>query len=276
MKNLERRIEHNSKSDIFNIYFLADSHMLGATFFESLFRKHVRMIADDPFALWAGMGDISEFITYFDRKRFGLSDLAPETLERLDNIGELAFEKTTKLLKPIRGKMLFYIKGNHEDSYDKYYNQKISERICQKLGREDGYGDKMCQFRLTFARKQSDTRQFIINAHHGVSAPRTDGALVNYMNRLPTQFDADIYVRAHAHRMRTWKLRRMGIPRKGKLQTVEHPLMMICCGSYKKSYLNDVVSYLERLDYPASGLGCIVLHIKPYARKFWCEEMDVD
>ena len=273
MKALKREIRYRSRSTVFTIYNIADLHIGSRSFCEQTFLQTIEEIKANPYALVVLDGDLGEYIAYSD-KRFNSEDVHPDLLFSLDAIGEWIENKIAEYLWPIRKKILFITKGNHEWSYEQHSNQRITENLCKRLQIPEAYGGWACMMRIMFARTKKtgkeSCRTFTIFGQHGYSSARTQGAITNVLSRLPQQWEADLYVIAHAHYKLCTIVPRMalgGIP----LRLVEKPMALVCCGSYKRSYQKDVITYSERKGYPPAGIGCVKVRYKPDTGELWEE-----
>lgn len=273
MKIIQRVIPYSSRSTQYTLYCISDLHAGSKSFSEKKFLEIVTEIEHNPTALVALVGDLGEFIHYTD-KRFSSEDVSHGVLMHLDSIGDYIEGYVADLLWPIRKKILCITKGNHEMSYESRFNQKITEGICKRLKIPETYGGWTCLVKLIFRRKSGSDANTVITLHcqHGYTASRTDGALLNVLNRIPGRWDADIFLTGHAHRKLSRIIPRVGLTHTTPPKLTDKPIVLVCCGSYKKGYEENVITYTERAGYDPTELGCVKVHIKPDTRLFRVED----
>ncbi len=86
------------------LYPLGDFHIGSSQYNEALVLKVIRLIKDDPSAVWCGMGDLMENAIIGT-----LGDVYNQILPPKEQL-----EYICSLFEPIREKCLFLIAGNHE------------------------------------------------------------------------------------------------------------------------------------------------------------------
>lgn len=87
-------------------------------------REHVQRIADDPHARWVYMGDGGECVTKHSKGSIYEQLLSPQA----------QLEVVTDLLRPIQGKGLFGIRGNHGHRVYKETGLSFDNSLCHWLG----------------------------------------------------------------------------------------------------------------------------------------------
>lgn len=274
MKIISHVIPYKSRGAVFTIYTLSDLHMGSKSFAKERFLRDREEIIHNPFALVTLTGDACEYIHHTD-KRFSSEDVADHVLLNLDSIGEHLQDEMVKLLKPIKDKIICMTKGNHELKYEQRFNQKTTENICKELKIPHVYGGWTCMTKLIFKRSKGpvpQTTSFIIHAQHGYSAARTDSGLLSVLNKIPARWDADIFLCGHAHRKMARIIPRVGLSNTTPPRLIDRPIVICCCGSYKKGYQENTITYTERGGYDPTEIGCVKIHIKPDTRAITVEE----
>jgi hypothetical protein len=279
----KRYITHGSKADVFTLWGLGDLHVGAAACAENDLRRDIARIKDDPFALWVGLGDYADFIGYTDAKRFDPDAVADWlTVRDLGKLGTKSIERVRDLLKPIAGKCIGLLLGNHEKKYQQVHQQEnLHGWLCNEMQVPSlGY----CAFvDLIFDRtagvkvpKMNDkptgerSSVFRVFAHHGAGYAQTPGGKLNRLIQFMRMFSADIYFCGHVHDRTARRMSILGADADcGKIKAVERIGMI--SGSYLKTYEESVITYGEQKAYEPVPLGAACVSIKPETRELRAE-----
>ena len=238
------------------LYGLGDIHGGSIHTAENKIREKVGAIKQERNAYVIGMGDLADCIIK-DDPRFDMSGLAPWV--KKDNIIDSQREWIVNLLKPIKGKIICLLTGNHEEEIHKRYQNDIMGNICKDLGVP--WGGYSCLIELTFRRKGSnESHRYVVHAFHGAGAAVTEGARLMRLKRLIDCIDADIFIMGHLHTITSYLPAKLGL-RNHKIKNIEK--VAVTTGSWLRSYTEGVApSYAEIRGYPPSQIGapCIVIY----------------
>ena len=108
------------------------------------------------------------------------------------------------LFKPITGKILCIVPGNHEARHYRTNGVDMTQLMCQQLGIEDRYSTTAALLFIRFGRngdKQNHHRKVAYTAYvsHGSGGGRKEGGKIQRLVDLSTIVDADIYICGHTH-----------------------------------------------------------------------------
>ena len=273
-------VTYPSKADVFTVWNFADLHMGSKACAEDRLREDVARVKDDPYALWVGGGDYADFIGYTDR-RFDPDSVADwVSVADLAKLGQASIERVRDLFKPIAGKGLGLLLGNHEKKYALAKDHEgLHGWLCTELELPDlGYS---CLFDLVFARNPSARRPRLTRAcppygernskesasyrffvHHGAGYAQTPGGKLNRLSKFMDDFQADIYMCGHVHDQVGRRKPQIGADRDCKRLRATERLGVIS-GSYLKTYAQGVCTYGEQRGYSPVSLGAAWVAIKP-------------
>lgn len=162
-------------------------------------KKHLDSnIKDGRYILFDG--DFFDVILLGDRKR-----ATPHHITNTDNQLNVKLNEAFEFLKPYQKNILFFGRGNHEESILKYNGLDVLEMLTTMLnmGQEHKilYGNYANFLRFTFKEQGKNRREYHydIYAHHGCggSAPATKGMLD--FGALTKGINADLIWIGHKH-----------------------------------------------------------------------------
>jgi predicted phosphodiesterase len=143
-------------------------------------------------------GDFFDMIILGDRKR-----ATPHHITNTDNQLNVKLNEAYEFLKPYQKNILFFGRGNHEESIMKYNGLDVLEMLTTMLnmGSEHKilYGNYTNFLRFAFKEKNRNEYNYDIYAHHGCggSAPATKGMLD--FGALAKGINADLIWLGHKH-----------------------------------------------------------------------------
>lgn len=203
---------------------LGDLHRGNNNFNESLFKKNVNFIADNPDVYWVSTGDLLETAIKSSKSSCYEASTPEEELDAL-----------SAELKPIRKKCLGFVASNHQNRIKKEVGLSLDKVLADRakipfLG--IGAIIKVTCGRLSY---------FIV-MHHGIGGG-TDGNKVNRAMKLSQNWlGADIYLTGHTHSFAYVQDTQTLIDRK-RNKTTDITTHHICTGhylEYKGSYAEDM------------------------------------
>ena len=270
MEVLERVFKCPSRSSIFKLYPIGDTHIGCRNCCESRIRELVQTIGLDENSYWIGGGDLIDAINPSD-VRFDMDTLpdwmlegdAHTTRERLNDIIRQQRDRVMKILGPIKHRCLGLIEGNHEYTIRKRYHRKIHDEICFKMD-VPNLSDR-AHIRLTFKRAQAGmTTQIAIR--HGYGGGRSDGAEPNKLGKFMDEIEADFYFTGHTHTAGIIRKPILYMPKSGVMpyEYCQKVRWAGNWGSCVKSAARGPSSYDSRACYPPRNLGGIVATIQPF------------
>jgi len=261
MECMTRRIRHTSRTDVFTLWFLGDLHIGSAACDEDAIRRTVRAIADDPNALWIGLGDMAEYIPRSDW-RFRQSRLAPwlRGLEAdyCDDIVAAQIERLVAVLSPIADKSLGALTGNHEDKMLARFERDVHGEMCRRLQIANLSDEAM--IRLAFTR-YSHVHTVDVYVHHGWFASRKSGAKVNNLHDMFLTWDVDIIAVGHGHeRVVAPAVWSFALDKAGNL--VSRRRIALMTGSFLRAHVEGATSYASAKGYRATDVGAVSVVIR--------------
>ena len=208
MKILHREWFNVTRSDVWTLYPLGDVHLGNEACDESLFRATVKRIADDDRALWGGVGDYCELVNLSD-PRFDVASLASWVkMQHMADLAKAQRDRFIDAVRPIAGKCLGLIEGNHERAIKKHYERDIYADIVTGVKDAGGFpADHNLAFgysgwlMLHFYRAENRTRGTLLklNLHHGFVGGKLAGAKALNMQRWLWTHAADLVLFGHSH-----------------------------------------------------------------------------
>ena len=176
----------------------SDPHIDSPNFDEPTFVEHANYcIKDQRYILFGG--DVFDAILRTDNKR-----AVNSLLERTDNQINAKLEKAYDILSPYRDYILFFGRGNHEESCLKYNGVNLLDLLAKMLNVgsrhkiDVGNYANFLRFNFKDARGKS-AAHYDIYQHHGMgaSAPVTKG-MIDF-NRITKGVNADLIWCGHKH-----------------------------------------------------------------------------
>ena len=263
---------------VIRIVPLGDVHIGSAACDEKRLQQVVDGIAEDDDAYWLGMGDYAEFINRSDR-RFDPAVLASWIdVADLVDLPRAQRDRFLSIIKPIAGKCLGLIEGNHEQSIKARFERDIYSEIVSIIKSWGGFEpDHQLAFgmygylRLVFkfgGNKRTAAVGITGNVHHGFTGGRLGGAKALNMERWLWTHDADFVVFGHSHNADIFKRSVEGIDRQGNvINTVRR-------GGFSGTFMRTInpdgpATYSERRGYLPLPLGGICIEIRPGMRYRW-------
>lgn len=252
----------------YRLYLIGDTHVGNEAFAENVARKAIQRIKRDPKGYVGFMGDGTESIHPFD-KRFDIK------VHGKAGTANRQVDFFVKMFKPIADRILFYLTGNHEWKLSQIVD--IPAMIAEKLN------PKMIHSTWTVKAKFSD--DFRLWATHGRRAvnsyaktykERQDHEADRVKKLLQLlQGDCMVMAMGHIHKMRIHEpVHDMQVLGDDELRAVYTTIAMTpeggiqadyrwycSCGSFLRTYVDDLDTYGEIAMYPPVEMGFIRISV---------------
>lgn len=270
MRVIQRDFFGVSRSDVFRVIPIGDTHVGAKACDEKLLRAVVQRVADDPNCYWIGLGDFCDFINVRD-PRFSAATLADWiSVSDLVDLAKAQRDHFLEIIEPIAHKCLALVAGNHEESIKKHSERAIYDEIVAKI-KGMGKIDEMLGvgyygwLQLRFYRHKTKRRcasNVTFNLHHGFVGGKLAGAKALNMQRWLWTHDADIVLFGHSHNTSIQPESVERINRAGQLENVTR------VGAYTGTFLRSTNSggpstYSERKGYFPLPVGGVEIELRP-------------
>lgn len=193
MKNIMTTVPVQSASEEYTIWPLFDIHYGAAACNLKRLRADIQAIADDPYALWLGGGDMIEAINHLDPRYDPKVVEVGSTLRQVSDFADL--------VAPIYHKCIGLLEGNHEFQFTRHHDVSAYHLICQSLERRNpamsGASDEQIRkagsrlalgvqgyMSLQFKRTNGTSNTFVIYAEHGAGGGDLRGGDALMLGRL--------------------------------------------------------------------------------------------
>jgi predicted phosphodiesterase len=250
MKIIEHHIKYKY-GDTITIKPIADVHMGNALCDIAAFKKY---ISSDPDALYVGLGDLLDSIVCTD-KRYSKQMDSTEGEGIIDEQINAMYD----ILKPISKRIIGLGEGNHERTICKSGTNPI-KRLCEMLSVPClGYA-WIC--RLNMREEEGRGRSVLIYGHHGWGGgSRTQGADLTKYSRALTNYQCDIFLFGHTHRLVVDRVEQLGLV---GTKLISKPKHIAVCGTFLKTVSPDEIpSWAETKGFAPARIGAPLISIKP-------------
>ena len=235
-----------TKSEQIEIIPFGDTHLGNSNCQWKKFQELISYIANTPNCYAIGMGDYLDSILPKDT-RF---DPSEEFRVIEQNINQII-----DTLKPIKDKIICLLTGNHEyHLHSAGYGDPV-KRIAAELGIPYAGFSAFIKIKVL---PKTHKPSLVIYAHHGWSAGRRTGNVINNVENLAQYWDADVYLVGHSHKL--WSTRQVKIGWGG-----QRKIVFGNTGTFLETCSWGTTSYSERGGFPPLKLG--VLKLKYYPKK---------
>lgn len=267
-------IPFKGRIDTFHLWFLGDVHAGSANCDEEKFIETIRQIHDDPKARVFLMGDLADYVGRNDWRwdHKGIADWVDE-----DDIAESERKWVVGKLRPIQGKILGALQGNHELALEKEFEQSVHKRLCEELQIKNlGY---MAFVRLRFVRATTQFGRkgkrilaggeyFTLDGiiHHGWGGGQSDGADVAKLDTLLRDYSVNFVVAGHTHRL--WAVKNLVHYLNAQDHLDARVTMKARSGTFLKTIKPSKQSYSERSGMRPLLTGALNVTIVPHLKDF--------
>ena len=182
-----RYIRHETLDSYINVYPLVCWHRGCAQSDTEFIEAIVELIANDPNAIWIYLGDGGECVTKVSK-----GSIYQQTMSPGDQLNDVV-----RLLRPIRGRGLFGIRGNHGNRIYKETGLDWDESLCTKLGIP--YLGTAAFWHLKLRAGSEHPAIFSIYSHHGLDSGVSVSTKVAKGQQFDRTFICDAITTAHSH-----------------------------------------------------------------------------
>lgn len=278
MRIITRDFFDVTRPDIFTIADIGDVHIGAAACDEKRLRDKVDRIAGDERCYWIGLGDYCDFINRSD-PRFSPGSLAKWiTMADLADLAAAQRDRFLDIVKPIAGKCLALVEGNHETAITKHYERGIYSEIVTAIKQFAGHPDDyklgvgyngwliLNFYRSPKGKRLAQSSKISINLHHGFGGGKLAGGKALNLERWLWNHECDIAILGHTHNTMTITGARESVVGK----TVQHKKMLgVIGGTFLGSFNQDGPStYSEVNGYFPLPLTSVEIGLRPHAKDF--------
>ena len=260
MEIFEKTFKIINKSDCILLRPLYDLHIGSDACDLEQLKRDIDWIKRRPNAYTFLGGDIIEAINPSD-KRFELAGVVEKMRGKLNDLAQEQVKEAVAILKPIKGKILYSLEGNHEAKVKKNYYYDCSNSIAEQLGVP--FKSYSCLSKLIFEYKKCKSRVDIYS-HHGYGGGRKAPSKITALMEFAMSFDASIYIMGHNHGIGVHSQPRLGLGDKGRNKLVARNMLFVLGGCYTKTYKTGNSNYAEKTAYPVSHIGSNIIKIIPF------------
>lgn len=255
-------IKLKSIDDQVRLHATGDWHLGNRGCAEGHLRRTIAQIGKERNSAVLLMGDLGDFIGPSDKRWEPAAISEKLGLEDLEDWGTTLERWVSDVAKPIKGKIIGVLEGNHEATYSRQNHQAITQHIAGDLGcPELGYTSLI---RIVFEAKDG-SRDMTIMATHGSGGARTEGGKLNRLIATMQIAKADLVLMGHVHTClmhRDPRLIRID-PDGAPAELGETSTMGVVTGTYLRTYCHGHSGYGERAGYKPTPIGHPVIVITP-------------
>lgn len=272
MELARRRIKAPANGGPLHLFPLGDIHLGAAACDIEHFRRTVQTIKADPNGVWLGLGDYGDLIlpsdprwamSGLDWKRLGFANGRPT----VSNLAAEYRDMIARELDPIADKCIGLLYGNHEHAFSRFYFIDIARYLADRFKVPMLGYTALVRLEILIQRgpkAHHETWPITIFAEHGATGGGTDGNAINFLQKRGLEFDADVYLKGHVHKI--------GITQRtellwGSKEMATRDRIFMLTGTYLKGYSQFEVTYGERKGYAPSELGGGVVILDPRNRR---------
>lgn len=271
MRVLHREWHNLSRADEFHLYPIADPHIGAAACDEDKLKSLVAIIAADDRAYWVGGGDYCDFVNRSDMKRFDPLAMASWlTVADLADLARAERDRFLDITKPIAGKCLGLLTGNHEDAILRHYERDVYSDIVAAT-KEHGNFPADHQLALGYSgyldlnfyrsEKKSAGTKIIISLHHGYTGGRLAGAKALNMQRWLWTHDCHLALFGHSHNTEIQIESVEYVDVKGNIKYQNR--IGAFMGTFLRGNINDIDTYSSRAGYAPMPVSYLEVTLRP-------------
>jgi len=255
---VRKTIELEKIDDDVDLRPLGGVHIGNVGFDENAFQRNIDYIANTVNTYTIGMGDFIDNVTAY---RGGMVDKRwnPETVDPSLITTEKQIERFVALWTPIAGKTTGLHAGNHE--WATINQQRFINDFCKPFGLP--YLGRMAYTCLNFKHKNKTIRDYLIFSIHGGFAGGRSGGIINRLEDLTTNFDADVYLMGHTHDTLLKTTERLYYNDQTNDMTIRKCILGNT-GTFLSGYKKGVDGYAEINPKASRRVGTITITFNPY------------
>lgn len=179
--------KYETKKSSLNVYPLVCWHRGAEQSDTGFIESIVSRVEADPNAVWLYLGDGGECVTKSSKGDIYRQKMSPT--EQQDDV--------VRLLRPISGRGLFGVRGNHGNRIYKDAGLDWDQTLCSKLGIP--YFGTAAFWHLKLRSESEHPGIFSIYTHHGVDSGVAISTKVSKGQAFDRTFIADAILTAHSH-----------------------------------------------------------------------------
>lgn len=261
MQVIKHRFQY-SGNDEFKFVGVGDMHRGTKNFDKDKWKRFIAWAVKEDKLYAILMGDLGEYISHKDSRRFNPANITPECLLHLDNIINFQADQIVEMLMPIKDKIIATVIGNHEIDIQTHFKDNLYYDICKELGilkYDLGLGGfVVCDFEH---RAGGNVKRLVFNVQHTHSTGRKMGGKTNRLIDEMTDYEADIIMRAHSHDRVAVPYTLHRVNKAGKYETKKR--FGIITGSFLETRQAGIDSYADRRGYAGKDTGIVIIHYIP-------------
>lgn len=221
----------------------------------SIFRNLIRAVETDDDCYAVLLGDLCNTALATSK-----SDVYAETMPPKEQA-----KKAAEMLKPIAGKILAVVPGNHEERISRNTGYDLTEGIAARLGIEELYRPASALLFLTVGSGQGAAHgrppTYSIYMNHGSGGGATIGSKANGLEKQAKIIDTDIIMRGHTHVPLVDKQPRFVVCKQNRTAELREQLMVntASCLEYPESYADRMCLQPGSNQYPVVHLSATEL-----------------
>lgn len=210
-------------------------------------------------AYFLGMGDLTEFFSFSERKALASACLHESSYQNIDDIMISQTKNLTSELEFMRGRIIGFIEGNH---YGKLQSgMTTTQMMCETLKAK--YLGVSSFIRLVF-KYGKKTASIDIWAHHGKGASRLAGGSLNTVEHMSMISNAQLNLMGHDHKKSVaFKTSLYLSEGGGSLKLKQRKILLGRTGSFLKGYVDNAPSYIAAGAMNPTDLGVLKIELTP-------------
>lgn len=264
MRVIEHTIEVPGRGQPITLWGIGDTHKGAMNHRQDILKRDIKRIADDPFAIWFGLGDFGDLILPGD-KRYRQGCAAQRYLDNCESAPHMVVDDLADDLSVIARQCGGIIEGNHDSKFAAHHYTHVPVALANKL--QVPYLGASALIRVRVMRP-GHAEVVTVHVSHGAGGGRTAGAAAGYLERQMDSHEADVYFCGHFHRKSVVRKRRTYVPERGEVALRKRERIGVAVASYYDQCVEDVTDYAEEKALPIWDLGMAGVRFTPDVRTF--------
>lgn len=179
------------RNEDIHIHFIADVHLGAQEHMEDEWNRFCSTVLNDPNAYIILGGDLINNAT-----RTSVSNIFDETMRPMEQKRVM-----TKMLKPLRERILCALPGNHEGRSGKDADDDPMYDIMCKLDLEDYWRENIAFVKISIGKNDDHLNSYSLVVTHGAGAGMLPGGTINRNERFGYALDGcDALLVGHSHK----------------------------------------------------------------------------
>jgi predicted phosphodiesterase len=260
MITTQYRTRVSGRGDCIYLVPIGDIHYGAKACDEKKLQALINWIAPRKNVYVLGMGDYIEAINYSD-KRFDPTGVAPWIEGHLDRLVEYQIARLSKILTPIKGRIIGLLDGNHEETIRQRYHFSPVDVLAHNL--ETTRLTYTAMIKWIFERSTSRS-SISMYATHFWGSSREPGPKINALVRLTRDYEADIYLGGHVHEKHGVVRERIYLSSKGEPKIFVKKKVFGITGTFLNTLGEGYSTYSEVKGYSPTPTGVLKIRIDPF------------